>query len=158
MATLGISTNTRLVSGAIISQNQLIDFFTHLHKSSWSPAKAVEIVASLEPCVRQYCINSVVLSIPHVYHQTKAHSSLMEAFKAYFRKKEITVYTKTPEAFTAFCKVGERKRKKEMMRTVAEQFPELTRCYQKELRNKNKYYYKLFEAVALASLVEQEGT
>ena len=82
----------------------------------------------------------------------------MEAFKAHFRKKGVTVYTKTPEAFTAFCKAGERKRKKEMMRTVAEQFPELTRCYQKELRNKNKYYYKLFEAVALASLVEQEGT
>ena len=158
MATLGISTNTRLVSVAIISQNQLIDFFTHLHKASWSPTKADVIVASLEPCVRQYCINRVVLSIPHAHYQTKEHSCLMEAFKSFFGKKEITVYTKTPETFNAFCKAGEKKRKKEMMKAVAEQFPELHHFYQKELRNKNKYYYKLFEAVALASLIEQELT
>lgn len=156
MATLGISTNTRLVSVAIISQNNLIDYSTHLHKASWSPAKADKIVASLEPCVRQYCINRVILSIPYAYHQTKEHCKLCEAIKRFFEKKKIAFCTKTPEAFDTFCKEGEKKGKKEMMRVIAEQFPELHRCYQKELLNKTKYYYKLFEAVAVATLAEQK--
>ena len=42
------------------------------------------------------------------------------------------------------------------MKTLVQQFPELYYCYQKELRNKNKYYIKLFEAVAVAALHSQE--
>ncbi|HEY5368282.1 MAG TPA: hypothetical protein VIJ75_04755 [Hanamia sp.] len=31
-------------------------------------------------------------------------------------------------------------------------FPELEPYYEKELRNKNKYYFKMFEAVGVATL------
>ena len=156
MAVLGISTNTRLVSVALISHHQLIDYFTNLHKASWSPAKADQIIASLEPCVRQYCIKSVVLSIPHAYHQTKEHKALIRALQTFFTKQHITVSTQTPAAFTPFYKEGKKKTKKVLMQEVVQLFPELHSCYTKEMRNKNKYYYKLFEAVAVATLAEME--
>ena len=103
MATLGISTNTRLLGLAIIKEGCLVDYSIHLHKSSWSASKANKIITSLEPCVRQYCINRVVLSIPHVYHQTKEFKQLISRIREYFEAKKIPVYVETPEALYELC-------------------------------------------------------
>ena len=151
---LGISTNTRLVSFAIISQNNLVEHCSTLHKSSWSPAKRDSIIASLEPCVRQYCIKRVAMSIPHAYHQTPAQKELTDAIAAFFQSRQIPVCTKTPAAFGAFCPERKKKRKEELMHTLVQRFPELEPYYRKELRNKKRYYFKLFEAVAVALLAQ----
>lgn len=155
MATLGISTNTRLLGLAIINQSGLVDYSIHLHKSSWSPSKANMIITSLEPCVRQYCIKRVVLSIPYAHHQTEAFTYLISCIQAYFETKQIPVFTETPEAFHLLYPAGKKKTKKELMQVLTYRYPQLTLCQQKELRNKNRYYFKLFEAVAVATLHEQ---
>lgn len=158
MVTLGISTNTRLLGLAIINnQHALVDYSIHLHKASWSPSKATSIITSLEPCVRQYCITRVKLSIPYAYHQTEAFRQLIYGIRAFFEAKGIPIYAETPEALHPLYPPGQKKTKKALMLTLTEQFPQLTYCYQKEIRNKNKYYIKLFEAVAVASLKEQQN-
>ena len=43
------------------------------------------------------------------------------------------------------------------MQALTLQYPQLTLCYHKEIRNKNRYYIKVFEAVGAAALKEQEG-
>lgn len=154
--TLGISTNTRLLGLAIIdSENSLVDYKIHLHKASWSPGKANMIISSLEPCVRQYCIKKVVLSIPPTHHQTEGFRYLMERVKRYFRTKLIPVFERNIAEFHQLIPEGERKLKKVLMQALTLQFPQLTLCYKKELRNRKRYYMKLFEAVAGATLVVQ---
>jgi hypothetical protein len=153
---LGISTNTRLVSIALISQNSLVEHSITLHKSSWSPLKRDSIIASLEPCVRQYCIKSVVLSIPHAHHQTPAQKELSEAIKVFFQSRQIPVSTKTPEAFASLCPEGTKKYKEALMTNMVTRFAALKPYYHKEMRNKHRYYFKLFEAVAMAVLGESD--
>lgn len=152
MVTLGISTNTRLLGLAIIKQNALLDYSIRLHKMSWSPSKANEIITSLEPCVRQYCIKRVVLSIPYAFHQTEAFRHLIYQIREYFETKNIPVIAETPEAIYPLYPPGQKKTKKALMKSLTLMYPQLSYCYQKELRNKNKYYYKVFEAVAVATL------
>lgn len=154
MAVLGISTNTRLLGLAIIHQGKLLDYSIHLDKSPWSPSKANKIVTSLEPCVRQYCIKKVILSSPYAHHQTKAYQALISLLTKFFQEKNIPVYTESPETFYSLCPEGQKKTKKTAMKALAESFPELTYCYQKEVRNKTRYYIKLFEAVAVAAIRE----
>ena len=159
MVTLGISTNTRLIGLAIINHhNALEDYSIHLHKSSWSPSKANMIVtSSLEPCARQYCINQVILSRPHEYHQTERYKQLVSHIKEYFDGKKIPVYEKPASAFHSLCPPEQKKTKKALMQALTLQYPQLTLCYHKELRNKKRYYIKVFEAVAVAALHEQEN-
>lgn len=154
MATLGISTNTRLLGMAIINQGRLVDYSIHLHKLPWSASKANKIVTSLEPCVRRYCIKKVVLSIPYAHHQTKAFKILLSRICASFKAQGIAICTEPPEALYSFCKTEQKKTKKALMKSLTEQFPQLCYCYQKEMRNRSKYYIKLFEAVAVAALQE----
>lgn len=156
MATLGISTNTRLLGMAIITQGKLVAYSIRLHKSPWSARKANMIVTGLEPCVRRYCIKKVVLSIPHAYYHTKASKVLRDRICRYFEANGIPVETASPDALATLCRPGEKKTKKALMKALVEQFPELNYYYHKELRNKNKYYTKLFEAVAAATLQQKE--
>ena len=152
MVTLGISTNTRLLGLAVIKQNSLVDYSIHLHKSSWSPSKADLILTSLEPCVRQYCITRVILSIPYAHHQTEAFRQLIYYIRAFFEAKGIPVFAETPEAFYPLYSPGQKKTKKVLMKSLTQLFPQLSYWYKKEMRNKSKYYIKLFEAVAVAML------
>lgn len=152
MVTLGISTNTRLLGLAVIKENALVDYSIHLHKSSWSPSKANLILANLEPCVRKYCIKKVILSIPYAHHQTEEFRYLIYAIREYFEAKGIPIIAETPEAFNTLYPPYQKKTKKALMKALTLKFPQLTYCYQKELRNKNRYYIKVFEAVAVASI------
>lgn len=154
MAILGISTNTRLLGLAIIRKGELVEYKVHLHKSSWSPSKANEIITKLEPCVRQYCIKSCVLSTPNVYHQTEAFQKLIASLRKYFRENNIRVYSKEIKTVHSLYQTGGKKTKKALMKHLTSYYPQLTYYYHKELRNKNKYYIKLFEAVAVATLHE----
>ena len=155
MTTLGISTNTRLLGFAVINQGSLVDYAMHLHKQSWSPSKATQIIAKLEPCVRRYCIKSVVLSIPYAYHQTKEWKYLTARIRKHFAAKGISVYSEKIETLYSLSAPQQKKTKKAFMQAVAERFPEMHYCLYKELRNKSKYYIKVFEAIAIAALHEQ---
>ncbi len=152
MMTLGISTNTRLVGVAIIDNGELLDYFVRLHKSSWSPSKATQIITSLEPCVRQYCIKQVILSMPPAHCQTREFNELISRIKEFFAGKDIPVISESSQMLQIFCNEHGRKTKKKIMRAIAEKFPELKMFYDREMRNKNKYYIKLFEAVGMAAL------
>lgn len=90
--------------------------------------------------------------MPYEYHQTKAFKQLAKGIKRYFTEKDIAFATQKPEALYSLCSPGEKKTKKALMINLTLQFPQLTYYCQKELRNKSKYYIKVFEAVAAAML------
>ena len=150
--TLGISTNTRLVGMAIINNGELAEYGVRLHKSSWSPSKATEIITSLEPCVRQYSIKQVVLSIPPKHYQTDEFKQLTLDITEYFVRNGIAVVSEQSNVLQVFCTESGRKTKKKVMRGLVAKFPELRMFYEREMRNKNKYYVKLFEAVGMTTL------
>jgi len=152
---MGISTNTRLLGLAIIVNGELEVYKVQLHKSSWSLSKANQIITSLEACVRLYSIKQVILSIPPAHCQTKEFLYLIERFTQFFTQQNIQVICEPSSALHVFIKEHKRKTKKKLMRALAEKFKELHVEYEKEMRNKNKYYIKLFEAVGMAALHEQ---
>jgi hypothetical protein len=152
MATLGISTNTRLLGLAIITEEGLGLHKVYFHKSPWSPSKANLIISSLEPCVRQYSIKRVVLSIPPLHHQTSAFLYLLHALKVYFGTLGITTNEKCVSELYSLCLESGVRTKKEIMKAVTGHFPEMTTFYEREIRSKNRYYIKLFEAIGVALL------
>lgn len=152
--TLGISTNTRLLGLAVIHDGYLRDFSIHRHKLPWSPEKITRIIASLEPCVRRYSIKNVVLSIPHAYHQTPQWKRLIATLETYCTGNGLSVHKRKVEEIYSLCPKDGKKTKKALMLYLTDLYPELTLCYRKELKNKNKYYVKLFEALAVAMLHE----
>ncbi len=90
--------------------------------------------------------------MPYVYHQTEAFKDLIVRIRQFFEAKDIPVSTETPTSIYTLCPAGKKKTKKALMEALTMRYPQLTLCYRKELQNKNKYYIKVFEAVAAATL------
>lgn len=90
--------------------------------------------------------------MPHVHHQTEAFRYLVRRIQTLCKKKNIPFITEPPEAFHPLFSQGIKKTKKNLMQALSLDFPQLSICQRKELRNKTKYYIKVFEAVAVAVL------
>ena len=149
---LGLSFNTRNQGLAVVKLDQLVDYSTKLHKEIWTPQKREMILTSLGSCVEGYNIEKIILSIPHPRHQTNEFTQLVTAIIAFAQMRNIEVITYTPKDLLLFIPDSKRKNSKVWMKQLVSLFPELVPYYEKELRNKNKYYYKMFEAIGVATL------
>jgi len=86
---------------------------------------------------------------------TEAFKELISCICEYFEAKDIPVYSEPTEALYALCSLEQKKTKKALMKSLTMKYPQLSYCYHKEVRNKSKYYIKLFEAVAIALLTNK---
>ena len=155
MVVLGVSANSRILGLAIINGNQLIDFKAQLHTEQWSIAKANKMIASLYACIKEYAITTVALAIPRVYHTSPETSAFITALKTFCFTKKISISAYKQPALHRLCEASKAK-KKALMKAMARRYPELIHLYHKEMRNKHEYYHKLFEAVAVATLLIAE--
>ena len=148
---LGLSFSTRMLGLAVFQSNTLIDYSLKLHKEIWSPQKLDSVLTSLASCVESYTINDIALSIPNGYHQTKDFNELLIAIKSFAedRRIQVTEYT-AKDLYERFGNPVKRTSNALMKRLVM-LYPELSMYYDRELLNKNKYYIKLFEAIAVGA-------
>lgn len=149
---LGLSFNTRNLGLAVVKLNQLVDYSSKLHKEKWTPQKREMILTSLVTCIEDYNIQKITLSIPYARHQTAAFMELVRAIIAVAQMKNIEVITYSPKDLLLFIPDSKRKTPKVFMKQLVAFFPELIPYYEKEVENKNKYYYKMFEAIGVATL------
>jgi hypothetical protein len=135
---------------AIFKENMLMDYFLKLHKAKWSVEKQEFILASLASCLAHYAITDVVILMPENHCLTDDFNKLLAAIQSFFEERTVaTVIYEVNEVYRAFGSPVKRTRDSLMKRIVIF-YPELEKYYAKELMNKNKYYVKLFEAVAVA--------
>lgn len=148
---LGISANSRIVGMAILDGQVLLDYKIRLFKERWSTGKVQKIINSINAYCIDYPVKTIAHIIPHRYHRTPEIKELIEAIKAYCRANNLTL--KTYSADKLFSFVGQQKAKKRaLMQELSYQYPELSFVRQKELKNRKRYYNKLFEAVGAAML------
>jgi len=80
---------------------------------------------------------------------SKNLNSLARRIKEFAKRKGLTLYQlKLSEIKKPFA-LGQRINKKNLAELVTSQYPELLFDFEKEKRNKNVYYERMFEAVAL---------
>ncbi len=155
MIILGISTNSRVVGIAILKDKVLLDFNVHYYKESWSGTKAYRIIGCLNQYHKRYLINNVAIAIPYEYYQNRETRALTKLIEKHYNKKKILVTPFSPEALHCIHQETKAK-KKAMMECLTGYYPELLLIHRKELRNKRRYYFKLFEAVAVAHLLSSK--
>lgn len=155
MKVLGISANSRLLALAIIHDNELKDFNVHLFKERWSDQKVKRIIGQIKRCIKTHSITKIALTIPYAHYQNKETKKLIIQIKTFCDKKNCSVETYSPQAFHCLFEEA-RAKKKALMKSLVERYPELLFPYRKEITNKRRYYHKLFEAVAAGTLLARD--
>ena len=145
---LALSINTRMTGLALFINGNLIDYSLKFYKDTFSQKKLDTLNANLQSSTHNLSIQYIVLSMPHPFYQTKEFLMLIEVVERFANEHSIA-FTKyaTKDLYFAFASRVNPSRKSLMHRMVLF-YRELEEYEFKELRNKNKYYIKLFEAVA----------
>jgi len=149
--TLGLSFSTRMLGLAVFKSNTLVDYYLKLHKEKWSPEKQDLMLTSLASCIAHYTITDIAVSIPDMHCQTADFEKLLAAVQSFAAEHNVpTLLYQSKEIYQAFGSQVRRTRNS-LMKRMTSFYPELEKYFTKELANKNKYYIKLFEAVAVAA-------
>jgi len=149
--TLGLSFSTRMLGLAVFEGNTLMDYFLKLHKAKWSGDKNELILASIASSMSHYAIAKIIVLLPADHCQTEDFRKLQSAIESFALEKGIkTIFYQAKDVYYAFGSPVKRTRNALMKRLVSF-YPELEKYHDRELTNKNKYYVKLFEAVAVGA-------
>lgn len=149
---LGLSFSTRNLGLAVVRLDQLVDYFSKLHKEKWTLKKREMILTSLGSCIDSHTIRKINLSIPYKRHQTVEFMELLEAINSLAQSRNIEVITYTPKDLFQFIPDSKNKTQKVFMNQLVLLYPELLPYYEKESSNRTKYYYKMFEAIGVATI------
>ncbi len=153
---LGISFSTRMQGLAVIKSHYLIDYSLKLNKDKWGPQKRDLFLSSLASCIKCHTINTICLSRPEPHQEIREFKELNVLIRSLAYQQKIRLVEYSPKQLLLLVTGTEKKTKKALMRSLSEIYPELVPQYEKEMSNRNKYYIKLFEAVAAAKLFSKE--
>ncbi|MEP6673648.1 MAG: hypothetical protein ABJA78_00775 [Ferruginibacter sp.] len=149
---LGVSFSSRMLGLAVVQSDSLIDYSVKLFKETWSSAKMNRILTSLTSAIDNYNITDMVLSIPPIHFREEPFQELWMEIASLGHTKSIKVKMYRQAELQTLCGEQERMTRKSLMEALIHWYPELHSFYSREVRNKNKYYHKMFEAIAAATM------
>lgn len=153
MPILGVSIGTRRNGVAVIGNGELKEAQIHSFNERWSKRKIAAIVAIFEKYIHQYNIRTIVIKPPKKSHYSLAIKHLLTAIDAYVKSKGCLVdymnITQIKQHEPAI------RNKTQMREIVVQKYPLLKREFLKDIRNRQPYYVKLFEAATIADIVDR---
>ena len=154
MVVLGISIGTRSTGVAVLSKEGLVEARTLSFKKSWSEQKAEHIVFKYKRYVLMHSVTVASIKLPPKTHRTSAILSILKKLVGMLEYHGCMVEYKTnKEVKQAIPRI---RNATDLMAYTATRYPELLPNIERELVNRNKYHYRMFEAVLVAHLSKEQ--
>jgi hypothetical protein len=150
MVVLGISIGTRRNGIAVIKKEQLEIAQIHSLNERWSKSKIAAIVSQYDKYVRQFEVSKIIIKVPKPSHFSLALKQLLKAVDTYVKKQGCLVqYITIKDIKTAQPSIRVRR---DLRTFVVDKYPVLIHEMNKDIKNRQPYYMKLFEAVVIADI------
>lgn len=153
---LGISPGTRIIGIAIWRQDRLTEWQIKTFKGSWTEGKLRDILYTLQRMIDSYEITSLAIKKPDLIHSSLALDKLVSELQLVAQRKKVKVKMYSLEELKKFCSSDRKFTKAQMIQFIAEKNPVLHFEYNKEQKNRNPYYVKMFEAIVAVMLCQKE--
>jgi hypothetical protein len=150
----GVSGNARLISIVLLQSRTLVDYRTHMFSGPWTLQKEKAMLAKVVRCLQKHRVNRLAAVFPPLRpRQDIAHLMKLIVSKC----KELNIDAVSYErADLNVLSTTFPHSKKDLIDNLVKLYPELEILKRKEERNSGKYYYKLFEAAAAATLLSRD--
>ena len=153
---LGISPGTHTTGLALIKNNDLFEWRVKVFNEIWTEVKLERILLVIEALINKNRVEIIVLKEVDKSRSSNALKQLEFAIKTLAKDKNIPLCTYSIDDIKRECSKGSKSDKGVIVEYVLCKHPELNREYHKELGNKNPYYIKVFEAIAMAQLYNEK--
>ncbi|MBC8359479.1 MAG: hypothetical protein H8E54_11125 [Candidatus Aminicenantes bacterium] len=149
---IGINPGTRHLGIAIFLDSDLRDWRVKSFKEKWSKEKMEKIRNSILSIINQYEPNILAIKKLHPSRSSKNLKYLVTRIKELSKKRGLKVFQYSIKNMESFFLPREKSNKERLTKVITSEYQDLFHELKKERSNRNPYYTRMFEAVALASM------
>jgi len=149
---IGINPGKRYLGIAVLQGPELMDWRVKVLKGKWSKEKMKRAVEIISEFIDRYEPGVLAIKKLHPSRRSKNLNRLVARIKEFSRRKGLKVYQYSIKDLEGFFIQEGKLNKKNLAELIASEYPVLFYELKREKTNKNHYYFRMFEAVALASL------
>ena len=153
---IGINPGTRHLGIAIFLDSDLRDWRVKSFKEKWSKEKMEKIRKTILSIINQYEPNILAIKKLHPSRRSENLKYLVARIKEFAKRRGLKVYQYSIKELEKFFLPDEKKNKKNLVKKLTSEYSELFHEFNREKKNKNPYYLRMFEAVGLASACYQQ--
>jgi Holliday junction resolvasome RuvABC endonuclease subunit len=146
---LAINPGSKYMGIAVFEGPELEDWRIKAIKGKWSKDKLSTIQRLISECIDQHNPDILVLKRIHQSRSSVGLNKLVGTIKQSSKKKNIKIYEYSIKDVEDFFLPGGRANKSKLAEIITSRYPVLSHDFRKEQINKNSYYIRMFEAVAL---------
>jgi hypothetical protein len=155
---LGINPGTKYTGWAVFLGPELRDWGIKTLKGHWSARKIVELKGFIGSLAARYGIDWLAIKRLNPEHSSPNLTRLTTAIIQYLAERGIKGESRSIGELKAFFSPeGKKINREKLAELVAQEYPPLYPLLEREKKNRNSYYLKLFEAVALGALAYHGG-
>ena len=150
---IGVSLGTRLAGIAVMKRRELVVYKVKTFKGAWSKKKQNEILKLFDTLYDHYNVKCLAIKLVSPLHSSKQVDALTLCFMAQAKDKGIKVISYPLHEIKKSLGL---KKRQSVNEHIAGKYIELRKEYEQEQNSFNPYYTKMFEAIAVAELVESK--
>ncbi len=149
---IGINPGTRYLGISIFQDSDLRDWRIKVFQEKWSEHKIKKIKNTILGLIEDYEPNVLAIKKLHPSRSSKNLKLLTAWIKEACRRKGLRILQFSIKGLEDFFLPNEKLNKKNLTKKISSEYPELIHQINSEKSNKNPYYIRMFESVALASI------
>jgi len=149
---IGINPGTRYLGISVFQDSDLRDWRIKVFQEKWSVDKIKKIKKTIFGLIEDYEPNILAIKRLHPSRSSKNLKCLTAWIRESCRRKRLKVFQYSIKEMEKYFLSGEKLNKMNLVKAVASEYQELVHEFEKEKKNKNPYFQRLFEAVALTSI------
>jgi Holliday junction resolvasome RuvABC endonuclease subunit len=146
---LGINPGSKYLGIAVFQESDLRYWAIKVLKGVWSKGKIKKAKAILSDLIDRYDVNVLAIKKLHPSRSSKNLDRLATIIKEFSKRKGLKVYQYSLKDVKDFFSLGTKINKRQMAELIVTQYPFLGHPFEKEKRNRNPYFIRMFEAIAL---------
>jgi len=153
---LAINPGTRYLGIAVFEGPELLDWRVKVIKGKWSKGKQQKTLAVARLFMNQYEPDVLAIKKLHRSRSSGNLNQLVSRIKQHSKRKGLKIYQYPIKELEAFFFGEARTNKNKLAETLISKYPFLRHEFNKEKNNKNPYYIRVFEAVALGAVCSHQ--
>jgi len=146
---LAIVPGTKYLGTALFYGSELRDWRVKVLNAKGIEEKIKKVKKIISDFIERYEPQVLAVKKLDLKKSSKNLNSLARKIKEFAKRKGLTICQMKLSEVKEWILPGRRINKKELAQIMVSRFPELLFDFKKERRNKNTYYERMFEAVAL---------
>jgi Holliday junction resolvasome RuvABC endonuclease subunit len=155
---IGINPGTRYLGIAILFGPELMDWRIKVLEGKWSEEKINKAKGIVSELINQYEPNILAIKRLHPSRRSENLLRLVNKIKEYSKQNKLKLYQYSIKEIEKLLIRDVKLNKRNLIDAMVELYPVLHHDLGRERNHRNPYYFRSFEAVALASACPQESS